>query len=245
MSMLSCAWLSSARGSTPIAPSSLADRPSAVPHIRCPSGNLHRTGLAGRPMEAALAEVAVPIACRSRWAGGLRLDRVGVDVLEELEATVAVCRLPSGVWRLASGVWSMAMLAWLPSRPTAVSVHSPLTVSRPRTVKPRSVKKAIVASRSRTAMPTFSSLMGMPCTLPSQDDSLRSLGCRSRSARAQEHVARSSSRQSDTRQHGAGPSRRSGKRLASRADTAPARVLRDHPCRHRVPDAGRRRDRKA
>jgi hypothetical protein len=54
-------------------------------------------------MEAALAEVAVPIACRSRWAGGLRLDRVGVDVLEELEATVAVCRLASGVWRLEHG----------------------------------------------------------------------------------------------------------------------------------------------
>ena len=36
------------------------------------------------------------------------------------------------------------MLAWLPSRPTAVSVHSPLTVSRPRMVRPRSVKKAIV-----------------------------------------------------------------------------------------------------
>src|SRR4051812_5641149 len=64
----------------------------------------------------------------------------------------------------------MAMLAWLPSRPTAVSVHSPLTVSRPRTVSPRSVKKAIVASRSRTAIPTFSSLMGMRCTLSSQDD---------------------------------------------------------------------------
>ncbi len=62
---------------------------------------------------------------------------------------------------LPSGVWSMAILAWLPSRPTAVSVHSPLTVSRPRTVSPRSVKKAIAASRSRTAMATFSSLMGM------------------------------------------------------------------------------------
>ena len=37
------------------------------------------------------------------------------------------------------------MLVWLPSRPTAVSVHSPLTVSRPRTVSPRSVKKAIAA----------------------------------------------------------------------------------------------------
>jgi hypothetical protein len=68
---------------------------------------------------------------------------------------------------LPSGVWSMAILAWLPSRPTAVSVHSPLTVSRPRTVSPRSVKKAIVASRSRTAIPTFSSLMGMRCTLAS------------------------------------------------------------------------------
>src|SRR6476620_8069421 len=64
----------------------------------------------------------------------------------------------------------MAMLAWLPSRPTAVSVHSPLTVSRPRTVSPRSVKKAIVASRSRTAIPTFSSLMGMRGTLSTRDD---------------------------------------------------------------------------
>ncbi len=70
-----------------------------------------------------------------------------------------------------SGVWSIAMLAWLPSRPTAVSVHSPLTVSRPRTVRPRSVKKAIVASRSRTAIPTFSSLMGMVARYPL--DSLR------------------------------------------------------------------------
>jgi hypothetical protein len=34
----------------------------------------------------------------------------------------------------------MAMLAWLPSRPTAVSVHAPLTVSRAMTVRPRSVK---------------------------------------------------------------------------------------------------------
>src|SRR4051794_19886465 len=48
---------------------------------------------------------------------------------------------------------------------TAVSVHSPLTVSRPTTVRPRSVKKAIVASRSRTAIPTFSSLMAMRFTL--------------------------------------------------------------------------------
>src|SRR3954453_5057540 len=62
---------------------------------------------------------------------------------------------------LPSGVWSMAMLAWLSSRPTAVSGHSPRTVSRPRTVRPRSVKKAMASSRSRTAMPTFSSLMGM------------------------------------------------------------------------------------
>src|SRR4051794_14595889 len=71
---------------------------------------------------------------------------------------------------LPSGVWSIAMLAWLPSSPTAVSVHSPLTVSRPRTVSPRSVKKEIVASRSRTAMPTFSSLMGMRRRLPRHDD---------------------------------------------------------------------------
>src|SRR5512132_1989800 len=64
-----------------------------------------------------------------------------------------------------SGVWSMAMWAWLPSSPTAVSVHSPLTVSRPATVSPRSVKNAIVASRSRTAIPTFSSLIVMSALL--------------------------------------------------------------------------------
>src|SRR4051794_19983226 len=74
---------------------------------------------------------------------------------------------------LPSGVWSKAMLAWLPSRPTAVSVHSPLTVSRPRTVSPRSVKKAIVASRSRTAMPTFSNLMGMRARYRDAGDLLR------------------------------------------------------------------------
>src|ERR1700722_5228681 len=62
------------------------------------------------------------------------------------------------------------MLAWLPSRPTAVSAHSPLTVSRPMTVRPRSVKNAIVASRSRTAIPTFSSLMAMRCMLTSRAD---------------------------------------------------------------------------
>src|SRR6478735_1121864 len=67
---------------------------------------------------------------------------------------------------LPSGVSSMAILAWFPSRPTAVSVHSPLTVSRPRTLRPRSVKKEIAASRSRTAMPTFSSLMFTRCILP-------------------------------------------------------------------------------
>ena len=39
--------------------------------------------------------------------------------------------------------------------------HSPLTVSRPTTVSPRSVKTAVVASRSRTAIATFSDLMGM------------------------------------------------------------------------------------
>src|SRR3954470_8348364 len=84
---------------------------------------------------------------------------------------------------LPSGVWSIAMLAWLPSRPTAVSVHSPLTVSRPRTVSPRSVEKAIAASRSRTAMPTFSSLMRMRCTLPSQGDVSRSVSWQFRLSR--------------------------------------------------------------
>src|SRR3954453_16863186 len=70
----------------------------------------------------------------------------------------------------------MAMLAWLPSSPTAASLHAPLIVSRPRTVRPRSVKKAIVASRSRTAIPTFSSLMGMRGTLSRLRVCLRPLG---------------------------------------------------------------------
>src|SRR5690606_7139419 len=59
------------------------------------------------------------------------------------------------------GAWGVAVSAWLRSRPTAVSHHSPLTVSRPRTVSPRSVKNAIAASRSRTATATFSRRMGM------------------------------------------------------------------------------------
>jgi hypothetical protein len=79
--------------------------------------------------------------------GGLRLDRVAVDVLEELEATVAV-------WRLEHREVGVVAV-----KADGGVVHSPLTVSRPRTVSPRSVKKAIAASRSRTAMPTFSSLM--------------------------------------------------------------------------------------
>jgi hypothetical protein len=70
-----------------------------------------------------------------------------VDVFEELETGCAVRRLEYGDF----GV---------------VAVESdggvcPLTVSRPTTLKPRSVKKAIVSSMSRTAMPTFSNLIGM------------------------------------------------------------------------------------
>src|SRR5687767_3013539 len=103
--------------------------------------------------------------------GGLRLNRVGVDVLEELEATVAV-------WRLEHrDVGVVAVEA------DGGVGHSPLTVSRPRTVSPRSVKKAIAASRSRTAMPTFSSLMRMRCTLPSQGDVCRSVSCQFRLSR--------------------------------------------------------------
>lgn len=82
--------------------------------------------------------------------GRLGLDRLEVQVFEELD-------LP---W--PSGVCSTAILARLPSSPTAVSAHSPLTVSRPSTVRRTSVKKAMVASMSRTAIPTFSSLIGMP-----------------------------------------------------------------------------------
>lgn len=52
------------------------------------------------------------------------------------------------------------MFAWLPSRSTGVSAHSPLTSERPTTVMPRSVKKATASSKSGTAMPTLSSLMG-------------------------------------------------------------------------------------
>src|SRR5690554_3323042 len=67
----------------------------------------------------------------------------------------------SSSWPCPSGVPSMAIFTWFPSRPTAVSAHSPRTVSRPTTLSPRSVKNATAASMSRTAMPTFSSLMAM------------------------------------------------------------------------------------
>ncbi len=64
-----------------------------------------------------------------------------------------------------SGVCSTAIRAWFPSSPTAVDAHSPLTSSRPTTDSPRSVKKAMVASRSRTAIPMFSRAMAMPAML--------------------------------------------------------------------------------
>ena len=100
----------------------------------------------------------------------------GVDVVDgETDAVHADCvrldgstSIASGCtyWNISirplpSGVWSTAMSAVLPSRPTAVSAHSPLIRALPSTVRPRSVKKAIAASRSRTVMPTLSSLTGM------------------------------------------------------------------------------------
>ena len=56
--------------------------------------------------------------------GGLGLDRVGVDVLEELEATTAVRSLEHG---------DLGVVA---VEADAVSVHYTLTVSRPRTLRP-------------------------------------------------------------------------------------------------------------
>lgn len=63
------------------------------------------------------------------------------------------------------GVCSTAIFAWFPSSPTAVAAHSPLTVSRPATVRPRSVKNAMASSMSRTVMPTFSNLIAMGSSL--------------------------------------------------------------------------------
>src|SRR4028118_2424183 len=65
---------------------------------------------------------------------------------------------------LPSGVWSMAMLAWLPSRPTAVSVHSPLTVSRPTTVSPRAAEKGSGAAGVGAAAAEAGGGVGPPST---------------------------------------------------------------------------------
>ena len=105
-------------------------------------------------------------ACRSRWAGWARSRSRRGDVLEELEAPVAV-------WRLEHGDLGVVAV-----EADGCVGPLPLTSSRPSTVSPRSVKNAIVASRSRTAIPTFSSLMGMRCTLSSWPDPLRSAGRR-------------------------------------------------------------------
>lgn len=76
-----------------------------------------------------------------------RLDGVGVDVLEKLDTAEAV----QGLQHCDLGVVAVETDGGV--RPLTV------TVSRPGTVRPSSVKKSIVASMSRTAMPTFSSLM--------------------------------------------------------------------------------------
>jgi hypothetical protein len=62
---------------------------------------------------------------KATWCMPISLGRVGfVSIASGWMYSKSSRRpLPSGV----------AMLAWLPSRPTAVSVHSPLTDSRPRT----------------------------------------------------------------------------------------------------------------
>jgi len=81
-----------------------------------------------------------------------------MDVLEELEATVAVGRLEHGDLRVVTVQADCRV--------------GPLPTDRVTTEEgePRSVKNAIAASRSSTAMPTFSSLMGMSCRRPSRDD---------------------------------------------------------------------------
>jgi hypothetical protein len=94
-----------------------------------------------------------------------------VDVLEELEATVAV-------WRLEHrdvGVVSVE----------ADGGVGPLSTNGVTSEKdqPEVGEEAIAASRSRTAMPTFSSLMRTRCTLPSQGDVFRSVSCQFRLSR--------------------------------------------------------------
>jgi hypothetical protein len=81
--------------------------------------------------------------------GRVGLDRLGVPVFEELDLPLAVRRLRTAILVVAA-------------EPDGRVGPSPLTVSRPGTVRSRSVKKAMVASMSRTAIPTFSSLIGMP-----------------------------------------------------------------------------------
>ena len=90
--------------------------------------------------------------------GGLRLDRVGVDVFEELEATVAV-------WRLEHRDVGVVAVE-------ADGGVGPLSTDRvtSKNGQPEVSEEGDRRSRSRTAMPTFSSLMRMRCTLPSQGD---------------------------------------------------------------------------
>lgn len=68
--------------------------------------------------------------------GGLSLDRIWMNVLEELESALAV-------WRLQNRDLGVVAV-----ETDGCVGHSPLTVSRPRTVRPRSVKKEIASSMS-------------------------------------------------------------------------------------------------
>jgi len=86
-------------------------------------------------------------------SGGFPLGRVGVDVLEELEATVAVRRLEH------RGFYVVAIEA------DAVSVPIPLTESRPTTVNRRSVKKR-TSLRDRRRRHRVSSLWASPAGHP-------------------------------------------------------------------------------
>ena len=82
-------------------------------------------------------------------AGGVRLDRFRVDVFEELKLAMTVRGLEDG---------DVGMVSIKPDGGVGPFAADRVTADDG---SPRSVKKAMVSSRSRTAMPTFSSFMAM------------------------------------------------------------------------------------
>src|SRR5690606_14765166 len=127
----------------------LVGRDAAQRVATVPGGDLERRAdVVDQERDAVHADVGRP--------GGLGLDGVRMEVLEELEAAVAVGRLEHGDLRVVSVEADGGV------RP--LSAHRVPAEDR----QPQVVKKSIAASMSLTAIPTFSSLMATQATVPSR-----------------------------------------------------------------------------